>query len=577
VIRNCGAILLAFATFLGSVGPTVSAPEPLVTPLEPGQTGIALTATVGNEIEEIPLTYIGKFDDFAGPGYDLHLVRLEGPLAERVGVANGMSGSPVYIDGKLIGALSYRMGTLPTEAIAGVTPIEDILDAHRARGSMPPADGTVVPIQTPVVAAGMTGPVLEWLRPQLEELGFQLTAGGSGAADSSVDEEFRPGSPIGVALVRGDLSIAATGTVTWVEDDLVYAFGHPFFGTGRVELPMLGAEVIHILADMIGSSKWAKVGKERGAIIEDRLTAVVGRRGVRARMVPLNLTVRGADYGERVFHYELARSTSFGPLFASAVVANSLVSNTGFNTEGTLLARGKIRLRDLPDLPLEMAYAGDGTSGSPVFAVAVALRQYLETLWNSPLGDVEIEGIDLDIDVAAEARMYRLEALFYDRGPVAPGEMLEVRCLLRQHGGGTLLRTLQIEIPEGLTEAGPLLLTAGSPDRVESAVGRPLSRRLQSSVDVESVVRTLSDVRSAHRLTAALYRPALTIVHRGASYSELPSTAERLLSLASPSLASRRPRASQLATAEIELDGPLSSGVTIRLSLNPDLDPQEER
>jgi hypothetical protein len=223
-----------------------------------------------------------------------------------------------------------------------------------------------------------------------------------------------------------------------------------------------------------------------------------------------------------------------------------------------------------------MAYAGDGTSGSPVFAVALALRQYLETLWSSPLGDVELEGIDLDIDVAAEARMYRLEALFYDRGPVAPGETLQVRCLLRQHGGGTLLRTLEIEIPKGLTEAGPLLLTAGSPARVENTVGRPLSRRLQSSVDVESVVRTLSDVRSAHRLTAALYRPAPTVVHRGASYSELPPTAERLLSLASPSIASRRPRASPVATAELELDGPLTGGVTIRLSLNPDLDPQEE-
>lgn len=272
---------------------------------------MTLTALQGNDIQEVPLTFLGTYKDATGPGRDLYLVQLEGPVAEKIGVAAGMSGSPVFLDGHLVGALSYRIGTLPRDAIGGVTPVRDMRDATIASASGQGGGTTAKPIRTPILGGGLVGPVRDWLAPQLEEMGFVLVSGGSGGPETGDDgTTLQPGSPVGVALVRGDMTIAATGTVTWVDEDRVYAFGHRFLGSGRTEMPMLAAEVLHTVPDMIGSVKLAQVGAEVGAILDDRLTAVVGRLGMQARMIPVDLVVRGADYGEQTFHFELVQNTT---------------------------------------------------------------------------------------------------------------------------------------------------------------------------------------------------------------------------------------------------------------------------
>ena len=262
--------------------------------LEPGARGTLLTTLEGREPAEIPVIYLGTYRNFAGPGHDVHIVELEGPEAERVGAAHGMSGSPVYFDGRLVGALAYRLGALPKDPIAGVTPIEDMLEASRATSAT--ASGTDA---TPVFLGGLAGPVREWLAPRLVELGFTAVAGGGDATGAAGGGKLEPGTPVGVELLRGDLRLAASGTVTWVDGDVVYAFGHPFFGTGRVEMPMAPAEVIHTLADWSGSYHMVNLAPSVGAILEDRQAGVVGRLGDVARMIPIDLRVRGGDTATR--------------------------------------------------------------------------------------------------------------------------------------------------------------------------------------------------------------------------------------------------------------------------------------
>jgi hypothetical protein len=568
LILACGAALAAASA---------AAPVPEHSDPEPGARGVALTTLRGSDVEEIPLTFLGTQRNALGPGYDLHLVMLEGDLADHVGVAAGMSGSPVYIDGELVGALAYRVGFMPREAVAGVTPIRDILSA--ARSAPPPQTGEeqalAVPIGTPVQLGGLVGPIREWLAPRLRERGFVPIAGGSDAGDV-IAGELRAGAPVGVELVRGDLGIAATGTVTLVDGDRVYAFGHSFFGDGRVEMPMTSVEVIHTLADVAGSFKLSRMGPELGVITEDRLSAVVGRTGRRARMIPLDLVVSGASYGERRFHFEVARHATLAPLLSGVAVANSLTADLGHEREATMLVTGRVRIREAEDLPLDLAVAGEGVPDTGL-SIAGEIQRTLGALWRNPFAPLEVEGIELQVSVAPEARLYRVEALQYDRGPLRPGEVLDLQCVLRKYRGETVTRRFRLPIPRDLAGEETLVLAVGPPDQVERALGRPLDRRLSSARDLDTMIRALGEQRSAHRLTAVLFRRAGGVVSRGAEYGALPPTAERLLASRGAAGAAQRTPVALLARREIELDGPLGGGLLVRLSIDPALGSDEEK
>jgi hypothetical protein len=546
------------------------APEP-----SPGDRGVMHTAIEGERIEEIPVTYVGVQRDLIGPGYDVHLIQLEGPIADRVGVAAGMSGSPVYFDGKLLGAMAYRFGSLPTEPIAGVTPIGDIRRAARAKPMTHPEASFVKPIGTPIQASGLTPTVREWAAPQLEQLGFRLVAGGGTEGETGTASELKAGSPVGVSLVRGDMSLAATGTVTLVDGETVYAFGHPFLGAGKVEMPMVSASIVHTLADLAGSVKMASVGPEVGAILEDRLTAIVGRTGHRAQLIPLDVKVQGADYGEQQFHFEVARSSALSPLLAAVAVANSLSSNVGYDQEITMLSSGTIRVKGLPPIPIEVAGTSVG-GGDPAIGVAVTLQQMLGSLWLNPFDEVQLEGVDISVRVEPQVRRYRVEELNYDRGPLRRGQTLTVHCVLRPYRGENVTRRFDLKVPEDLPPNARLALAVGSPDQVDRALGQPLSRRYRSAGDLAAVADVLGDLRASNRLTAVLYHQAAGVVSGGVAYADLPPSAQKLLSARSRSGGASTTRVADLVRAEQMLDGPVDGRVIVRLQVDSALENGDE-
>jgi hypothetical protein len=551
-------------------------PAEEIAPPSPGATGVVRTVLQGTDIEEIPVEFIGTYEDVLGPGFDLHLVKLQGPIAERIGVANGMSGSPVYFDGRLIGALSWRLGFLPTEPVAGVTPIEDILNAVRTPASPPPAaDGVAAPIGTPIQMGGVAGPVRQWAEPMMRELGFVPVVGGQSSGSDSSGIELIPGSPVGVQLARGDLTIGTTGTVTWVDGERIYAFGHPFFGSGRIELPMIAVEVLHTLADKAGSLKLAKLGAEVGMFSEDRLSAVIGYRDRRARMIPVELKVSGAAYGEQSFSFEVARHSRLAPVLSGIVVANALQRNPGQDRRATMIASGRVRLSGLPDLPVEMAFAGDGAA-NPSIAVAQTLMQLLAQLWTNPFSSPEVQGIELEVEVQPEAHLYKVESLRYDRGPLRPGQTLEVQCTLEKYRGEQVTESFELQIPRGLPRGTMLTLAVGPPEKVDQALGRPIVERLRSARDLPSAIRALSALKSSHRLTAVLFREAGGVVSRGAAYEQLPPTAAHLLATRSATDATARTKYSSMARFEIEMNGPVEGGLAVRLLVDSNLEAEEE-
>jgi len=563
---------LARALLLLLVVPSVAfaaSPDPTPTP-RVGDRGVALTALRGNVIEELPVEYIGRLPDFNGPGYDVLVVKLLGETAAHVGVAAGMSGSPVYFDGELVGALAYRMsgGGLPSEPIAGVTPIADMLAADKSpAGRSGASGGGAQPIATPVSASGLHPAARGWLSERLEPLGLILSAGGAEGPQGSV-EPLRPGSPVGVELVRGEMSLAATGTVTWVDGERILAFGHPFLGSGRVSFPMVGASVVLTLPDLAGSMKLANTGGVLGAIVEDRLTAIVGRTDVEAKMIPFRLTLRGGVYGSREHRFEMTPTSRLMPMLSGAILANTLLGSTNHDNTSTLLARGKIELAGLPALRFETALASDGAS-DPAILLAIGMQRIMAALWLNSHEEASAESVEVEIEVTDGIRSYRIESLNYDRGPLVPGSLLEVQVVLQPFRGETERRRLAVRVPEGLAPGTRLLLAIGPPDRIDETVGRSSNDRVDSATSLAAVVRALNDRKGAHRLTAVLYSHAAGAISRGAVYPALPPTAARLIGSDLPSSARPQRHAVVHDESEIELDGPVSGGVAVALRVVP--------
>jgi hypothetical protein len=525
-----------------------------------GARGVMRTVLEGDRVEEIPLVFLGTYRGAAGPGHDIHLVRLDGERASHVGVAAGMSGSPVFVDGRLVGALAYRFGGLSKEPIGGVTPFEDMRRARRASGGVAATPGGPTRIGTPLVVSGVTEPIRDLLAAELERFGFVMVPGGAGSGGPEAPRALEPGSAVGVELVRGDLRLAAVGTVTWVDGDTVWAFGHRFLGAGRVEMPMVTAEVIHTLAGLDGSFKLANPGVEVGAILDDRLAAVVGRTGVRAAMLPVELRVRGGDYGEQRFGFEVLRRSELTPLLVGAVVGNALQANLGFDQDATFLGRGSVRLRGLPELPLSFAATSGGRH--PVISAVQEVQAVLDLLYRNPFAEPEVEAIRFDLEVRRERLRYQVEEVLHDRGPLRPGTQLAVDVVLRGYRDRRTTHRLLVEIPGDIDPGTPLVLAVGSADYVSRAQGRPIEARVRTAGDLPTLVRALSEKRPGNALVALLFRPSGGILADGFAYTGLPPTAVELMSRSGSGQVSTR--SASAFESELELDGPVDGGALIR-------------
>jgi len=283
-----------------------------VSEIQPGMKGVAYTIFEGDKVEKIDLEVIGVLHNAVGPKLDVILVRLLGDKVQQTGVVAGMSGSPVYIDGKLVGALALKLGTFTREAIGGVTPIADMLEIEQGSAASAPAIASassrvpvpeefaqrtaagggqfLVPIETPLIAAGLYPETLARFGKDFSAWGMTAMAGGT-AAPSPDDAKLQPGDMVGIDLVRGDLSISSGCTVTTVVGNRILACGHPIFGFGTVAMPLSRAHVLMTLASAASSTKIISTGGTIGTLTQDRQTAVMGTLGAGPPMIPVDVTL----------------------------------------------------------------------------------------------------------------------------------------------------------------------------------------------------------------------------------------------------------------------------------------------
>ena len=336
-------------------------PETLpLSQVRPGMQGYAYTIFAGDQIEKFDLEVIGVLDNFLGPKQSIILIQLKGPKVEHTGVVAGMSGSPVYLDGKLAGALSLKLGIFTKDPIAGVTPIQDVLNPPpSAAAEIPsqqfgvptgtsasvliPNGSALEPIETPLVFSGFQPATLQQFASQIQGYGLVATQGGT-TAPSPQDGHLMAGDMAGMVLVQGDASINSACTVTAVEADRVFLCGHPFLNLGDVQLPMARSRVVMTLSSDLASTKIVNVAGSIGTITSDHLTAVTGKLGAPPAMIPLDLTLRASN-SEKKLHFEIVNHPKLTPLLVALTTFNGLTQNPVYGESTTLHLTGEIRLQ----------------------------------------------------------------------------------------------------------------------------------------------------------------------------------------------------------------------------------------
>ncbi len=540
--------------------------------VRPGMVGVGRTVFQGTELEDFKVHVLGVMRNVIGPKRSLILARLEGGPLAKTGVIAGMSGSPVYVDGRLMGAVSYALGQFSTEAIAGITPIAEMLDATMMGGAarvtrpvsidLPaspqdllaiwardlgraqpfvsdPSQALVVsggaaelsrvsamlrPIAVPMIASGFDASVIDPLSPTLAAAGFvPMSASSSQSRSSSASQErvsatedrpLRPGDAVGVGLLTGDFELGATGTVTHVDGDRVYAFGHPLYNLGPTQFPMTRAVVQVVLPSLMSSSKLASFGEVIGTVQQDRATAIAGRLGPAPSLIPVTITLNSDRAPSKTFNFGVVRDFTFTPLLTYLSVANVLTSYERGAGPASYAIRGSASIKSQGDLSFEDIFTGDQPAGGAAAYVAGPLTALLKNSGEP----VDVEKIALTIDATEQQRSARIERVWLDTPRPRAGQRAVVHVALRSSRGEEIVRQLPIEIPANLT--GSLQLVVADAARTTAD-----DRRETRGADMQRVaqlMRTFNRARRNNRVYVRLTSPDSGAVVNGEPMAGLP-------------------------------------------------------
>ena len=536
----------------------------------PGMRGTGITVFEGTERSEFTAEIIGVLENAMGPRRNLILARLDGgPLAES-GVIQGMSGSPVYVDGRLLGAVSYSMGSFPKDTIAGITPIDEMLRDDsaspsrvvRAAPRLPlplasdsltallpnrltrpdpfaarpgdvsavglPADTAATlgvqlrPIATPLVMTGFAAEVIDRIAPMFRAAGMIAVAGGA-SAQTVPDGPLQPGDAVGVSLIRGDLSMAGTGTVTLVDGGRVYAFGHPFYNLGAARFPMTRAFIHTVLPSQAISSKISAVGDILGTIDQDRSTGISGSLGPGPRLVPMHVSLDAPDR-DRVdtFDFEVVTDELFTPLLAYTAMLNTLFSHSRELGSAAYVVRGRAALAGHPPVTFEETFSGSTATITAALYVSGPLTALLSNRFES----VTVESIDVSITAYDDPRTAQLERIWLDNPRPRPGDTVPLRIGARTHRGDEIIQTIMVHVPASARGRLQLLVADGTTlarqERQQSGHGL-------EATDLNQLIDALNTARRNSRLYVQLLRPDAGAVVNGRRLASLPPSVLNVL------------------------------------------------
>jgi len=562
LLASLGALVI-FTVLRTSPTPAETAMFP-IDELKAGMVGVGRTVFEGERLDEFKVHILGVLKNVIGPSRNLILARLEGGPLANTGVIAGMSGSPVYIDGRLVGAVSYSLGQFSKEPIAGITPINEMIEAAtlpatrrqlaRVELKMPltadnlrdslrqafswarpfatspndvqllggsdfnPGIGTMLrPIATPLSMGGFDAASMEPLTSAFREQGFVpvMTGGGDPVATGRT-EPLRPGDPIGVALMSGDLSLGATGTVTHVDGDRVYGFGHPFYNLGPTQFPMTRAYVHTLLPSLFSSLKIASTGEVIGTIQQDRFTTIAGTLGKGPALIPITLSLTSDRGIKKTFKMGVVNDQMFTPLLAYVSIVNTLGSYERQYGAASFVVKGSATIKKYGSVSFEDLFTGEQPSvGAAAYVVAP-----INFLLRNAFEDIEIEGVKLEIESTEQPRMATLERAWIDSTQPKPGSTVPLKVLLRTWRGEEVTRTLPIEIPSNARGTLQIMVADGS--RLAQWESRELQMQPLQTRNLPQMINVLNKARKNNRLYVRLISQGGGAVVKGESLSSLP-------------------------------------------------------
>ena len=557
LLTSLALVLFLACTLLGQASPPIF---PL-SDVRAGLKGVGRTIFEGDKIDEFQVEILGVLKNAIAPQRDLILARLSGGPLATTGVISGMSGSPVYVDGKLVGAVS-RAFPLSKEAIAGITPIEEMLtvvpssspstahklpnDGYRifsVSGGSPDLARVIVnedaaPILSPLPEApetnsfsslllplrfgGFSNAAIDMFTPQLRRLGLEPMQGGviSGSAQNTPPSptDLEPGSMISLLLVQGDLDLNIDCTVTFRQGNNLYACGHQVLAEGPAQFPFAPAHVIVVVPSIASSFKVDAPGAIVGTIQQDRFDAIYGRVGEKTPpMIPVHVHLDSTLNRKSDYHFEMIDEPFLSPLLLNLAVTSALsVTERSIGTS-TLNLKAKIRLADGQSVDLEDVLSGEvGTTNMVGATVAAPLAM----LMSSGFPDLKVQDIDLSIDSLDEKRSATIEQVWSTKSEVRPGDHLEVTALLRLPWGATLTEKIPVDVPGSVTDK-MLSLVVGGGSSINAMEFR-FSALGGTARDSQQLVRALNRMRRNNRVYALLMAPQRSFVMQGDEYPSPP-------------------------------------------------------
>ena len=525
-----------------------------------GMKGYGVTIFEGSKHERFDVEILGVLNNI-GPGQNLILARVDHPVVARAGIIAGMSGSPVYIDGKVIGALAYAW-QFAKEPVAGITPIEEMLKIARAEGGATAAYASAAPrfsgsemltaiasnkldtifdkltgsltaraastgisgarpIAMPMSLSSFAPETISRFSPYLDKLGFVAVPAGATSSSTtttkSAKQLFEPGDAIGAVLLNGDFNVAATGTVTYLDGNRVFAFGHPFLDMGEIRFPMALSEVVTVMPSLASSFKFANTGNVVGVLQQDRAAGIMGVVGEHAEMIPVELNLEGSGVAAKKYNVNLVRHPHLSPLIL-AMAADSIIANAQRAAgERTVMLDSEIKLKGFAPIRLREGWAGQQARQS--------IPQYLAViagyLMSNEFRDAEIESVKVNLrhdDQLRIAKLMEASLVTPDKGRIEPGDMVKIRTVLKPFRGENFVEEFEVRIPDDQpTGSAYLLVGSGSVmNAVDFTLVPPDPRTL------EQVVTVLQRLRPSTDLTVGLYSNGEGAVTSGVYLPNLP-------------------------------------------------------
>lgn len=563
--------------------------------IHPGMPGYAYTIFAGDQIEKFDLEVIGVMPNLLGPGQAIILVQLKGAKPEHTGVVAGMSGSPVYFNGKLAGALSLKLGVFTKEPIGGVTPIEDILHPKQplaaespiSQGPAPqfalpdsPASQTLwtsgsslQPIESPLIFSGVQPETLRQFASQLQSYGLVAEQGGASAGSASPAASARPanahlvpGDMAGMVLVQGDLSIASACTVTAVRADDVYLCGHPFLSLGSVDFPMAQTDVLTTLSSDLASTKIINVGAAIGKITGDHLTAVTGKLGPPPPMIPVNLTLV-ANGSEKKLHFELVNHPKLTPLLVALTLFNGLTQNSLYGEGTTLHLAASLRIHGHLPVQLESTYAPTDSFSPDGIPIALNIQSVFARLFSNTHEGPVFDGIDVRVESKPGRNSFIVESAWLEKGEAAPGENIRVRALLRPYRGAERMEETTIHVPDQATR--------GTTVRVLVSDGELLNRSARgfsfsgpgANAGLDQLIAILNRERRNDRLYVGVFVPSPTLLWDDKELPNVPLSQINVIDGRPTPGSVQFLRESLASEASIPLGGPVSGVISLNLQI----------